>query len=96
MAYRIERKNKAYYFSFRDNQIVVQENIPGALIKAMKIESCSDYVFCALKTKIKAIGGAAGVEKFLSENLKTADTFSYRAWNLIEHINTYGKELKAV
>ena len=95
MTYHIARSrkdyHKDYYFVIGDGHIVVQENRPGAEKKSMKIESCSDYVFKAMKTKIKAINGAAGLEKFLSENLKITDLFGCRAWNLIEHINPYGK-----
>ena len=91
MRYFIERKEGSFYFSVSDGRIEVWENRINAETKSMKIEPCNDYVFCALKTKIKAIGGAAGVERFLCENLKPSDTFSCRAWNLIKHVHAYGK-----
>lgn len=80
-----------YYFGFTEDSIVVQQNKPGSEIKKIKVESCHDFVFQCLKTKIKAIDGVEGLKQFMSENLNIEDTFGCMVFHIVEHINTYGK-----
>ena len=49
-----------------NNSIIIQKVTPNyqrgdVIKKVIKVEECDEFVFKALKTKIKAIGGAEGI-----------------------------------
>ena len=52
-------------------------------IKIFKVEDCDSYVYKALKTKIKAAGGAEG---FVNWMIKGADCFECRIRNLLNYM----------
>ena len=70
-----------------NNKIIIQKITPnyqrGDIIKkVINVEECDEFVFKALKTKIKAIGGAEGLVNWM---VKNADTFECRIRQLLNY-----------
>lgn len=78
--------HKSYFFIFNGDHLIVQENSPFAPKNSIRIEDNPDYVFCVMKTKIKARGGASELEKFFAENLKPENLFYCRVLRVIQDI----------
>lgn len=78
--------HKSYFFIFNGDYLIAQENSPFAPKNSIRIEDNPDYVFCVMKTKIKARGGAAELEKFFAENLKPENLFYCRVLRVIQDI----------
>ena len=78
--------HKSYFFIFNGDYLIAQENSPFAPKNSIRIENNPDYVFCVMKTKIKARGGASELEKFFAENLRPENTFYCRVLAVIKEI----------
>lgn len=85
-AQRIVTDYEDFYFTFAGDNLIVQANRPGAPKNAIRIENNQDYVFCVMKTKIKARGGASELEKFFAENIRPENTFYCRVLAVIKEI----------
>ena len=70
-----------------NNSIIIQKITPNyqrgdVIKKVIKVEECDEFVFKALKTKIKAIGGAEGLVDWM---IKDVDTFDCRIRQLLNY-----------
>lgn len=69
------------------NSIIIQKITPNTkkgdvIKKVIKVEETDEFVFKALKTKIKAIGGAEGLVDWM---IKDRDLFQCRIWKLLNY-----------
>lgn len=70
-----------------NNSIIIQKITPNyqrgdVIKKVIKVEECDEFVFKALKTKIKAIGGAEGLVDWM---IKDVGTFECRIRQLLNY-----------
>ena len=69
--------------------LVIQKN---GIKKNIRVEDCSEFVFKALKTKIKARDGVTGLYRFIEENQEIGDVFGCMVKSLLNEAFSNMKE----
>lgn len=67
-------------FDFENNTVTIGN-------KTYKVESCSEFTYKILKTKIKAIDGIHGFYKFIIEAMHVDSPFNTTTFSLLEKIS---------
>lgn len=67
-AVRFDWCGVTWYFMPVNNLLLVEKDTGDTWRKkAVRVEDCNEYTYKLLKTKIKAIGGAAGLHEFMKK-----------------------------